>query len=41
MTRRLFIAALGTETNQLAPFPTARMSYAEHCRRRGDAIAIS
>ena len=37
MTRRLFIAALGTETNQFVPFPTGRLSYEEHCLFRGDA----
>ena len=37
MTKRLFIAALGTETNQFVPFPTGRRSYEEHGVFRGDA----
>jgi microcystin degradation protein MlrC len=37
VTRRIFIAALGTETNQFVPFPTGRLSYEEHCLWRGDA----
>ena len=37
MTKRVFIAALGTETNQFVPFPTGRRAYEEHGVWRGDA----
>ena len=37
MTKRIFIAALGTETNQFVPFPTGRRAYEEHGVWRGDA----
>mgnify|MGYP003693662049 CR=1 FL=1 len=37
LTKRIFIAALGTETNQFVPFPTGRRSYEEHGVWRGDA----
>jgi microcystin degradation protein MlrC len=37
LSKRLFIAALGTETNQFVPFPTGRRSYEEHGVWRGDA----
>ena len=30
MTKRIFIAALGTETNQFVPFPTGRRAYEEY-----------
>jgi microcystin degradation protein MlrC len=37
LTKRVFIAALGTETNQFVPFPTGRRAYEEHGVWRGDA----
>ena len=37
MTRRVFIGALGTETNQFVPFPTGLRGYQEHGIWRGDA----
>ena len=37
MTRRVFIGALGTETNQFVPFPTGLRGYQEHGIFRGDA----
>ena len=37
MTRRIFIGALGTETNQFVPFPTGLRGYQEHGVFRGDA----
>ena len=37
MTRRVFIGALGTETNQFVPFPTGLRGYEEHGIFRGDA----
>ena len=37
LTKRIFIAALGTETNQFVPFPTGRRAYEEHGVWRGDA----
>ena len=37
MTKRVFIAALGTETNQFVPFPTGLRGYQEHGIWRGDA----
>jgi len=37
LTKRIFIAALGTETNQFVPFPTGRRGYEEHGVWRGDA----
>jgi microcystin degradation protein MlrC len=37
VTRRVFIAALGTETNQFVPFPTGLRGYQEHGIFRGDA----
>ena len=37
MSKRVFIAALGTETNQFVPFPTGRRGYEEHGVWRGDA----
>jgi microcystin degradation protein MlrC len=37
LTKRIFIAALGTETNQFVPFPTGRSAYEEHGMWRGDA----
>src|SRR4029077_1959311 len=37
VTRRIFIAALGTETNQFVPFPTGKRAYEEHGVWRGDA----
>ena len=35
LTKRIFIAALGTETNQFVPFPTGLRSYQEHGIWRG------
>jgi microcystin degradation protein MlrC len=37
VTRRVFIGALGTETNQFVPFPTGLRGYQEHGVFRGDA----
>ena len=37
MTRRVYIGALGTETNQFVPFPTGLRGYQEHGIWRGDA----
>ena len=37
LTRRVFIGALGTETNQFVPFPTGLRGYQEHGIWRGDA----
>jgi len=37
VTRRVFIGALGTETNQFVPFPTGLRGYQEHGIFRGDA----
>ena len=37
MIKRIFIAALGTETNQFVPFPTGLRGYQEHGVWRGDA----
>ena len=37
MTKRVFIAALGTETNQFVPFPTGLRGYQEHGIWHGDA----
>ena len=37
MSKRVFIGALGTETNQFVPFPTGLRSYQEHGIWRGDA----
>ena len=39
MTKRIFIAALGTETNQFVPFPTGKRAYEEHGVWRGNAKA--
>ena len=39
VSRRVFIAALGTETNQFAPFPTGRRGFEEHGVWHGDATA--
>ena len=36
-TKRIFIAALGTEINQFVPFPTGLRGYQEHGVWRGDA----
>jgi microcystin degradation protein MlrC len=37
LSKRVFIGALGTETNQFVPFPTGLRSYQEHGIWRGDA----
>ena len=37
MSKRVFIGALGTETNQFVPFPTGLRGYQEHGIWRGDA----
>ena len=37
MTKRVYIAALGTETNQFVPFPTGLRGYQEHGIWHGDA----
>jgi len=37
LSKCVFIAALGTETNQFVPFPTGRRSYEEYGVWRGDA----
>ena len=37
MSKRVFIGALGTETNQFVPFPTGLRGYQEHGIFRGDA----
>ncbi|MBM3644372.1 MAG: M81 family metallopeptidase [Alphaproteobacteria bacterium] len=37
MSKRVFIAALGTETNQFVPFPTDLAAFAEYGIWRGDA----
>ena len=37
MSKRVFIGALGTETNQFVPFPTGRRGYEEHGIWHGDA----
>ncbi|UYN94789.1 MAG: M81 family metallopeptidase [Enhydrobacter sp.] len=37
LSKRVYIAALGTETNQFVPFPTGLRGYEEHGIWRGDA----
>jgi microcystin degradation protein MlrC len=37
VSKRVYIAALGTETNQFVPFPTGMRGYEEHGIWRGDA----
>jgi microcystin degradation protein MlrC len=37
VTKRVYIAALGTETNQFVPFPTGLRGYQEHGIWHGDA----
>ncbi len=37
LSKRVFIGALGTETNQFVPFPTGLRGYQEHGIWRGDA----